>query len=55
MDNQTISQKLRAYADFLRKTRVPIGEVDVIERLNACANSLDSMAKEIAESESTQE
>lgn len=47
MDNQTISNKLRAYADFLRKTRVPIGEVDVIERLNACANSLDSMAKEV--------
>ena len=52
MDNKTISNKLKAYADFLRKTRVQIGEVETIERLNACANSLDKMANELAEEES---
>lgn len=49
MDNQTISNKLKAYADFLRRTRIQIGEVETIERLNACAVSLENMAKELAE------
>ncbi len=51
MDKQTISNKLKAYADFLRKTRMAICELEAIERINGCANSLEHMAKELREEE----
>lgn len=47
MDKQSISNKLKAYADFLRKTRIAVCELEAIERINGCANSLDNMAKEL--------
>ena len=51
MDKQTISNKLKAYADFLRKTRMAVCELEAIERINGCANSLENMAKELLEEE----
>lgn len=51
MDKQMISNRLKAYADFLRKTRLALGELEAIERLNGCANSLEQMAKELLEEE----
>lgn len=51
MDKQTISNKLKAYADFLRKTRMAVCELEAIERINGCANSLENMAKELLEAE----
>ena len=51
MDKQTIITKLKAHAEYLRKTRVPVGEAEVVDRLVACAASLDNLANELAAEE----
>lgn len=51
MDTKTMMHKLQAVADHLRGTRIPIGEKTAIERLLGCAETLDSMAKELMEHE----
>ena len=47
MDKETIITKLAAHAEYLRKTRVPAGEIEVVERLNKCAMSLEKFAEEL--------
>lgn len=51
MDNQKTVAELRAYAEYLRRTRLPVGEKEAIERLLNCSLRLDKLAKELQEDE----
>lgn len=51
MDKQKAISELKAYAEYLRRTRLPIGEKESIERLLNCAMCLDGLAKELGEDE----
>lgn len=46
MDQQTIA-KIRACAQYLRETRLPIGELEAIDRLLGCVQTLETIAKEM--------
>lgn len=47
MDNQKTVAELKAYAEYLRRTRLPVGEKEAIERVLNCAFCLEKLAKEI--------
>ncbi len=47
MDKQKTVNELKAYAEFLRRTRLPVSEKEAIERLLNCAFCLEKLAKEI--------
>lgn len=51
MDKQTLSNELKAHADYLRRMRLPVGETEAIEHTLRCALSLEKLAKELAENE----
>ncbi len=51
MDKQTIINRLQAHASYLRKTHLPLEEVDAINHILKCAESLDCFAKELEEDE----
>lgn len=51
MDKQKVSNELKAYAEYLRRTRLPVGEKEAIERVINCALCLDKLAKELEEDE----
>ena len=43
MDESMIAE-LRAVADYIRETRIQLGELEAIKRLLGCAETLDGMA-----------
>lgn len=43
MDAGMITE-LRAVADYIRETRIPMGELEAIKRLLGCAETLDGLA-----------
>lgn len=47
MDKQKIAEELKAYAEYLRRTRLPVGEKEAVERLLNCSICLDKLAKEL--------
>lgn len=47
MDKQKIVGELKAYAEYLRRTRLPVGEKEAVERLLNCSICLDKLAKEL--------
>lgn len=47
MKNTTTANRLRDAAAYLKETRVPVGEKNVIERLLSCALALENMAAEL--------
>lgn len=51
MDNQKIASELKAYAEYLRRTRLPVGEKEAIERLLNCALCIEKLAKELEANE----
>jgi len=51
MDKQKTANELKAYAEYLRRTHLPVGEKEAIERLLNCALCLDKLAKELEEDE----
>lgn len=51
MDKQKTVNELKAYAEYLRRTHLPVGEREAIERLLNCALCLDKLAKELEEDE----
>lgn len=53
MNKETIITKLKTHAEYLRKTRVPAGEIEVVERLNNCAISLEKFAEELLKENET--
>lgn len=55
MDKQKAISELKACAEYLRCTRLPIGEREAIERLLSCAAYLDRIAKGLEEYETDNE
>ena len=51
MDKQKTVNELKAYAEFLRRTRLPVSEKEAIERLLNCAFCLEKLAKELENDE----
>lgn len=47
MDHVIIVNKLRTAAEYLKGTRICIGEKDAIERLLGCALALENLAADI--------
>ena len=47
MDKQKTISELNAYAEYLRRTRLPVGEKEAIERLLNCAICIEKLAKEL--------
>lgn len=47
MDAEKVVSNLKAYAEYLRRTRLPVGEKEAIERVLNCAFCLEKLAKEI--------
>lgn len=47
MTNRQAAEQVRAHAEYLRKTYLPIGEKAAIERVLSCAASLEKLAKEM--------
>lgn len=51
MDKQKMVNELKAYAEYLRRTRLPAGEKEAIERILNCSICLDKLANELEEDE----
>lgn len=51
MDVQKIADELKAYAEYLRRTRLPVGEKEAVERLLNCSFCLEKLAKELESNE----
>jgi hypothetical protein len=51
MDKQEIASKLRSMAQYLKETRIPVGEKAVIEHILGGALMLEKMAEDIEKSE----
>ena len=47
MTKEQIINTLMASARYLRETRLPIGEVESIERILGCARAIEDMAEEL--------
>ena len=51
MDKKTLINDLRVYAICLKKTRLAADELEAAERIVACANHLEKLAKELENDE----
>ncbi|MBR5874485.1 MAG: hypothetical protein IKY90_07135 [Oscillospiraceae bacterium] len=51
MCKQETAKELKAYAEYLRRTRLPVGEKEAIERILNCSVCLEKLAKELEEDE----
>ena len=55
MDKKKLITRIQAHAAYLRQTRLSLGEVDAINHILKCADSLDIIAKELGEDETDNE
>lgn len=45
---ETVIRRIKAVADYIRDTKISVGDVDTIKRLLGCAETLEGLAEEMA-------
>jgi hypothetical protein len=51
MDKSNIVTKLQSVSEYLKATKIPVGETDAIKRILGCVSILEKLAVEIQNSE----
>ena len=47
MDQTTIISKIQSVSEYLKATRIPIGETEAIKRILGCVTTLENLAEEL--------
>lgn len=47
MDKSRIITQVQSVAEYLKSTKIPIGETDAIKRILGCVTTLENLAEEL--------
>lgn len=51
MDKTKIISNLQSVAEYLKATKIPVGELDAIKRILGCVSTLENLAEELKNDE----
>lgn len=51
MDKTKIMNSLQSVAEYLKSTKIPVGELEAIKRILGCVSTLENLAEELKNDE----